>query len=101
MYPPSEKMLMKKTENERVHQKIERFFSMKNAFYGLINAFCILRNAFFSVPHCYGMLSSQFKIVLLMNRKLSEPFFLEWSGKDFIKMRSLSLTFSKLLNAYI
>ncbi len=95
-------MLMKKNENERVHQNIERCFSMKNAFYSLINAFrsdknafCIRRNAFFAVPHCYGMLSSQFKIVRLMDRKLSEPFFLEWSGKDSIEMRSLSLTFSR------
>ncbi len=39
------------------------------------------------------MLSSQFEIVRLMDRKLSEPFFLEWSGKDSIEMRSLSLTF--------
>jgi hypothetical protein len=67
-------MLMKKTENERVHQNIERFFSMKNAFYGLINAF---------------------RIVLLIDRKLFEPFFLEWLGKDSIEMRSLFLTFSR------
>ncbi len=39
-------MLMKKTENERVHQNIERFFSMKNAFYSLINAFRSDKNAF-------------------------------------------------------
>jgi hypothetical protein len=29
-----------------------------------------------------------------MDRKLSELFFFEWSGKDSIEMRSLSLTFS-------
>jgi hypothetical protein len=48
------------------------------------------------------MLSSQFKIVRLMDRKLSEPFFLKWRGKDSIGMRSLSLTFSRetLENAF-
>ena len=55
---------------------------MKNAFYSLMNVFrsdknifCIWRNAFFVIPYCYGMVFSRFKIVLHLNRKLSEPFF--------------------------
>jgi hypothetical protein len=56
---------------------------MKNAFYSLMNAFgsnkntfCIWRNAFFAVPRDDRMLSSRFKIVLHLNRKRSEPFFI-------------------------
>jgi hypothetical protein len=68
-------MLMKRNENERVHQNIESFFSMKNTFYSLMNPFRSDKNAFFAVPHCYGMVSSPFQIVLHLNRKLSDPFF--------------------------
>jgi len=73
---------------KRSSKRRKIFFSMKNAFYSLINVF-------FAVPHCYGTLFSQFRIVRLMDRKFSDPFFLEWSGKDSIEMRLLSLTFSR------
>ncbi len=77
-------------------------FAIKNAFYSLMNAFqsdknvfCIRRNAFSAVPQLFGMVSSRFKIVLHLNRKLSEPFFFGTVRIGFRKMRSLSLTFSR------
>ncbi len=47
---------------------------------------------FHNVMECFPLIS---KLFVLLDRKLSEPFFLEWSGKDSIEMRSLSLTFSR------
>ncbi len=52
---------------------------MKNAFYSLMNAF-------FAVLHCYRMFSSQFKIVRLMDRKLSLTFSRETLENGFFEL---------------
>ncbi len=78
---PSEKCSFKKNEKETFHQNVERFFSMKNTFYSLLNAFLcdkngsyVNRNTFFAVPFDFETLSSRFKTVLNFNRKHSQPF---------------------------
>jgi len=56
-------------------------------------------NAFFAVPHCYGMVSSGFKIVLDLNRNLFEKV-LFWNGQNRIPSkwdRFLSHSLEKLL----